>query len=347
MTTVLVDFHHHDLWESLELLCARLGWDLYRPIGLEWFTEGYWNFERAFHGDRVARQYLEPWATDHDGLRDDASHPGRYHKLKTLAEARDLRPDIVIASVAHNHEGLHRFAQEVGATFGIQLGNVRFSEIDMAEDRWDLASFGLVSTLLPVQPPKPHVVYHQEFSLTDFRHEAPVEHDRLVVSSFVNCFAENTRGYAHFREVAHLASEIDWRAYGSYGSCPRDEYAALDLNRCAEVGDHMRASDIAWHTKQWSDGFGHVVHNWAAVGRPLIGYQSYYQTQLGGPLWVEGVTSYDITDRSADETRALVRSLDYDKRRQMSEAMAARFRDVVNYDEEEQAIRGLFAQVLP
>ena len=157
---ILADFHHHDLWESLELLCARLGWTLYRPMGMDWFHEGYWNFERQWHGDAVAKQYLEPWGSDKPamhyynpaelnlrsgvavdyGARYDPSH-GRWQNLLTLEEARDLRPDIVMASVAHNHEGLARFAREVGATFGIHLGNVRFSPIDMTEDRWDLAAF--------------------------------------------------------------------------------------------------------------------------------------------------------------------------------------------------------------
>lgn len=47
---VLADYHHHDLFESLAILFEdRLGWELYRPIGMEWFDEGYWNFERAWH----------------------------------------------------------------------------------------------------------------------------------------------------------------------------------------------------------------------------------------------------------------------------------------------------------
>ena len=344
---VLADFHHHDLWESLELLCARLGWTLYRPMGMDWFTEGYWNFERAWHGDAVARQYLEPWSSDHDGLRDDKSHPSRSHRLLTLTEARDIRPDIVVATVAHNHEGLWRFAQEVGATFGLHLGNVRFSAIDMAEDRWDLASFGIVTSIMPGPIGKPHVVCHQEFSLTDFRHEAPQPNGTVRVSSFVNCFPENQRAYALFREVADLAPDIDWRIHGSYGQCALDPYAAGDLGRCADVGDAMRASDIAWHTKQWSDGFGHVIHNWFAVGRPVVGFESYYHNQLAGPLWQEGVTSFDITGRSADDIRGLIRSLHPDRRARMGEAAAARFREVVNFDEEEQAIRAMFAQVLP
>lgn len=343
---VLADFHHADLFESLELLCERLGWTLYRPIGMEWFDEGYWNFERAWYGDAIARQYLESLPTDTD-VRADKSHPGREHKLLTLAQAREFKPDIVIATVAHNHEGFARFASEVGATFGIHLGNVRFSTIDMAEDRWDLAAFGIVTSIMPGPITKPHVVVHQEFSLEDFRHEPPEEHERVVVSSFVNCFPENSQGYHTFREVADLATEIDWRIYGSYGQLPRDEYAALDLPRCAMVGEHMRASDIAWHTKQWSDGFGHVVHDWFAVGRPVIGFESYYRDQLAGPLWVEGVTSIDITGRSADDIRRIVRSLDYETRVRMGDAAAARFRELVDFDEEEQTIRQMFSQVLP
>ena len=345
---VLADYHHHDLWESLELLCVRLGWTLYRPIGMDWFDSGYWNFERAWHEDRVAHQYLDPWGSDIDGRRYDPSHH-RIQRLITLDEARDLRPDIVIASVAHNHEGLHRFATEVGATFGIHLGNVRFSHIDMAEDRWDLAQFGIVTTKLPEPVATPHVVVHQEFSLDDFRYEPKTPGDRLAIASFVNCFAENERGYAQFVEVAQANPQHDWGVYGSYGSKPEDEWARGNLNVCAGVADAMRSCDIAWHTKQWSDGFGFVIHNWFAVGRPVLGYEWYYRNQLAGPLWQEGVTSFDITDKTAHEVGNLLSELGREPERivAMGAAAAKRFREVVDYDAEEQAIRALFAAVLP
>lgn len=362
--SMLADYHHHDLWESLELLCERLGWTLYRPIGMEWFDAGYWNFERQWHGDAVAKQYLTPWGSDvpadyTDGYqwipskRYDFSH-NRWQNLLTLEQARSVKPDVVLASVAHNHEGLHRFAKEVNATFGLHLGNVRFSEIDMAEDRWDLADFGILTTLLPVAPPKPHVVVHQEFDLDDFRHEPPPDDGVFTVSSFVNCFAENRDGYAQFRETAALRPQYDWKVYGSYGSAPEDEYAAGNLQPCSAVGDAMRASDVAWHTKQWSDGFGHVIHNWGAVGRPLVGFAGYYTgawslPQMAGPLWEEGVTSFDLTDKSYDEAVGILDRLygDPDLRLRMGENLARRFREVVNFDEEERLIRALFSQVLP
>jgi hypothetical protein len=343
---ILADYHHHDLWESLELLCARLGWDLYRPIGMEWFDEGYWNFERAWHGDAIAKQYLTPWGSDRLGHRYDPSHD-RYQNLFTLDQAREFKPDIVLATVAHNHEGLHRFAKEVGAKFGIHLGNVRFSAIDMREDRWDLADFGILTSVLPGPVPKPHVTVHQEFSLEDFRHEQPAG-GPMAISSFVNCFPENPQAYAGFRAVAAERPQYGWNVFGSYGQVPEDEYARGNINKCADVGAAMRLSDVAWHTKQWSDGFGHVIHNWFSVGRPVIGHEWYYRSQLAGPLWQEGVTSFDITDKSVPEVLAIIDRLNADPelRVRMGDAAAARFREVVNFDEEEQAIRRLFEQVL-
>jgi hypothetical protein len=344
---LLADYHHHDLWESLELMCARLGWTLLRPIGMDWFDEGYWNFERAWHGDAVAKQYLQPWLSDLASRRYDSSHD-RWQRLLTLEEARQHPPDIVMASVAHNHEGLHRFAREIGAKFGIHLGNVRFSPIDMAEDRWDLADFGILTSILPGPVPKPHVTVHQEFSLEDFRHGPPPNEEPMTISSFVNCFPENVKAYEGWKSVAAIRPQYLWQVFGAYGSVPEDEFAAGNIDKCAHVGDAMRASDVAWHTKQWSDGFGHVIHNWFSVGRPVVGHEWYYRSQLAGPLWQEGVTSFDLTDKSPDEVAGIIDRLynDPDLRLRMGENAAARFQEVVDFDEEEQAIRRMFEAVL-
>jgi hypothetical protein len=230
---VLVDYHHHDLWESLELLFTdRFGWELLRPIGLDWFEQGYWNHERKWHGDAIARQYLIPWGsdiTDLDGRlsRLDTSH-NRVQKLVTLEQARELRPDIVISTLAHNHEGMARFAAEVGATFGLQIGNVRFGAQDMAEDRWDLAAFGLVSGVMPLTPPKPHVTYHQEFAVPEYQPPPRRLKDcdckgcgaGFTVSSFVQCYPETDWAYRWMTDTAAVAPELDWRVYGAYGQAP-------------------------------------------------------------------------------------------------------------------------------
>ena len=350
MLRLLVDYHHHDLWESMALLCDRLGWELLRPIGMDWFDQGYWNHERKWHGDAVAKQYLEPWGSDKDGTRLDASH-GRVQRLVTLAQARDLKPDIVMSSLAHNHEGFARFAKEVGAKFGLQIGNVRFSAQDMAEDRWDLAAFGLVSALMPAPIPKPHVVYHQEFSLTDFAPGPPPARKwggPLRVSSFVQCYPQDAPAYDYWRKAAEQAPEVKWLVFGSYGEAPKDDFAAGNLDLCRSVGGAMRMSDVGWHAKRWSDGYGHVIHNWFSVGRPVLGFRDYYKDQLAGALWVEGETAWDIQSRSPGEVAELLRRFrdDEDFHTAACEASAKRFREVVNFDEEEQAIRRLFEAVL-
>ena len=257
MTRILVDYHHSDLFESHQLLFEdRLGIEVWRPIGMEWFTEGYWNFERANHGDAVAKQYLSIWDSDTDeggdGLfmyRRDSTHPWRHHRMVTLEMAKQMRWDAVMSSVPDNEEGLHRFAQEVGAKFGVHIGNeAQYSD-------WKLADFALISSLLPYKPSVPHVVYHQPFDLELFRHEWPPAEEKSV-SSFIQCFAENETPYAEFLAHARRIPDMDWKVYGAYGGHDEDEFACGNLSPVAEVGRRMRDSRVIWHSKSWSDGFG-------------------------------------------------------------------------------------------
>lgn len=342
---VFADFHHHDLFESLQIVFRdRFGWELARPIGMEWFEQGYWNLERAWHGDAVARQYLTPWGDDRDlgdrSERDDRSHPGRTFTMLTVEQARAWRPDVVIASVAHNHEGFARFAREVGAKYVIHQGNVRLTP---DEDRFDLADGAIMTTTSPWPIPVRHVTVRQEFSLDDFRYEPPVRHERPVASSFVQCLAETGWAYALLLDVVRVVPELDWRVYGSYGSLPEDEYAAGNIGVCREVGEAMRASDVAVHIKRWGDGFGHVIHNWFAVGRPVWGTADWYRDSLSAPLWVEGVTSFDMTIRDRSENAAVLRRIvgDPDHHARLCENAAARFREVVDFAQDAEAIRGL------
>lgn len=348
---LLIDYHHADLFESFGLLADRFGWELYRPIGMEWFDADYWQFEKRAHGDAVARQYLSIYDSDRDWgthwERADSTHPGRLHRMLTVEQARALRPDIVIASVTHNEPGLQRFAGEVGATFGVQLGNVgQAFEVD-----WAKARFALCSTSMPFSPSVPSVIYRQEFSLDDFRYEWPPIADNSV-SSFVQCFPENrgpTRGnfYDQFVALADELSELDFRVYGAYGSAPFDRLARGNLPSTPDVAAAMRATRIAWHAKFWSDGYGHVIHNLHAVGRPVMAFHNYYADKLAGPLMDHGVTGFDLSRMSHDEIVATLRRLiaDDDYHREISENAAARFRAVVDFNADAENVRQLLEAV--
>jgi len=330
---ILADYHHSDLFESYQLALAdRFGWEIWRPIGMDWFAEDYWAFEKAYHGDAVAKQYLELWPDDtdhgHHWTRRDSTHPGRTHRMVTLDQARHMDWDVVISSVTANDPGFARFAREQGATFGLQAGNV--GQLEQAN--WSDVAFCLASTAVHIPLPVPHIIYRQEFKLTDFRFEWPPAESKSV-SSFVQCFAENKGFYDQFLAYARAWPEFDWQVYGAYGSHETDEFACGNLPTTPAVAHAMRATRIAWHAKWWSDGYGHVIHNLFACGRPVIGYADYYADKLAGPLWVDGVTSFDLSQHSPEEVLAELRRLrdDDDYHRAYCEAAAARFREVVDF----------------
>src|SRR4029079_9108237 len=99
-----------------------------------------------------------------------------------------------------------------------------------------------------------------------------------------------------WKAVAGIRPQYNWRVFGAYGSVPEDEYACGNIDHGAAVGAAMRNSHVAWHTKQGSDGFGHVIHDWFAVGRPVVGHEWYYKNQLAGPLRQEGGPPFALTD---------------------------------------------------
>ncbi len=107
----------------------------------------------------------------------------------------------------------------------------------------------------------------------------------------------------------------------------------------------MAASAWGWHDKPHGDGFGHVLHGWAAVGRPLIGHASHYRGKMGEPFWQDLVTCIDLDRHSLPEAAEIVRSMRPDDHGAMCRAIRATFDELVDYDAEEQAIRDLLTLV--
>jgi len=346
MIRVLTDGSHHgDLYESLLLLFEdRFGWQVFRPYDMGFWDANIWNYERHMtHGIEVARQYLQPYSTDRDMgdwfERDDDAHPPRVHKLVTLEQVRSQHFDIVLATLAENEAGLHDLARSIGATFGIQLGN------EGTVNRYDLADFSMFSTAREHLPWTPYVFYHQEFSLTDFRFEyPPTEND--VAATWVQCLGSAPEDWERFVTLARLTPELRWY---HHGHCNQDSgYWRSNVKTSAEVAAQMRAARIGIHFKRWSDGYGHVIHNLFAVGKPVIATASYYADKLAGPLFIDGVTSFDMQTRSTEEVVEIIRRLadDDDFHRQISENAAARFREVVDFDADAEAVRLMLDGVL-
>ncbi len=317
----LLDFHHSDLLESLHLLLEdRLGIECYIPVGPEWWTSETWEFGKWTWGDdRLARQFLT-----RDNVEVESGHPERRHRCVTLAEAQALSWDYVVASLPDNYDGYHRFAEQFGAKFVIQVGN---TNQDIA---WQYDPLVLNSSEAPMQGRG--VVYRQEFDLRAFHYAPPITQD---VASFVNCM-DSMPCWPFLAEAERLLGKEHVFIFGIDG---RDG----NIKPTRDIGKYMRQAGWGWHDKVTGDGFGHVIHQWAAVGRPLIGHASHYANKLAEPFWQDGRTCINLDHRTVAEAVEIIKGTDIRLHREMCEAMREVFLATVDFEADAERVKELLA----
>lgn len=326
----LIDRHHHGLFYGLQLLFEdRLGGKVYTPIGHDWWDQGYWRFGEVFGDDRLAQQYLNetPWMGEGIAYNVDQHHPERRMAGVTLEAARGLQWDYVVATVQENQAGFKRFADEVGAKFVYQVGNHN-QQVD-----WSLDPLALVSSEIPIAGRG--VVIHQEFDFdTVFAYREP--NGERTIRSFVNCLGSTSCG-ALFDQARILLPEFTFGVHGIDGPDG-------NIETVTEIADLMAGSAFGWHDKVQGDGFGHVIHDWAAVGRPLIGHASHYAGLMAEGFWQDMVTCIDLDKHSISEAAELVRVIvaDAPRHRVMCQTIRAEF-DKIDWDAEAASIRALLA----
>ena len=336
----LVDRHQADLFYAMQLtLEDRLGLEVYTPVGYEWFDEGYWQFGHQHLGRALADQFLNIDAkysqcncTDYWKTWDPA-HQDRVIRCVTLEQFRRLGGFThIVASVQDNQAGFARLASECGAKYVLQVGNTR-QDVD-----WGLDPLALVSSEIPIVGRG--VLMHQPMAAC-FRTRDPSE-AQGVISSFVNLFPRfgppehpEHDEWPLWRDLAARLPEFEEFIFGIDG--PDGNVKPVEA-----IADRMAESAFALHIKPTGDGFGHVIHNWAAVGRPLIGRGRYYAGQLGERFWQDGVTCIDLDQRSPQEAADLIRDVWADKPRyrRMCAAIRAEF-DRIDWDQEAAEIAGL------
>lgn len=308
---VLADLHHEALFASLRLLFEkRLGGKVHRPVGLEWFDQGWWAY--PFHARDTAAQFLGP----------AYGHPG-----ETLAEfVADWRSfDLMLSSTPEQWYAWERKRRELGITIPhvFQSGN-----------DWILPPCAhlLNSTTLPAPHPCNAVYYHQEFSLTDYYKPSSAEKPGRVISSFMHNNPRSDFFYALEREMP----DFIFREYGAGG---RD-------GQPADLAWAMRNTRYLFHAKR-VEGYGFNVHYAAACGVPLFMYARSNQHQAIGALLEPGRTCLDLDDYTSPGHLAdAIRRFDKDHEAH-SQAMHDAFREHVNFDAEEARIREWLARILP
>lgn len=344
MKRVFIDMHHSDLFFSLVLLFERrFGWEVYRPIGLDWWENDFWHIAKPYNdAPDTINQYLgindKSWdayknLNGNYKLEDDVYKcydpvHDYHHKAITLEKFKTMKFDYIISSIpAHDYSFAElRNKYQPEAIHIAQIGNVGQS----THIPYVLCA---AATLTDLRPDQKVVYYHQEFDLSTF----------TMVSDYtpntIRCLMNGlpfTPDYPVYQRFKERMSDWDFKSYG--GSCDDGS-----LHNIKDIAKAIQDSQFIWQLKHTGDGFGHVIHNAAACGKPLIVKKEYYRGQLAEPLLEDGVTCITVDGKSDEQVEQEIRH--YAQRPhyiKMSKAMRERFNAVVDYEAEAREIKRFF-----
>lgn len=340
---ILTDFHHAGLLNSLILLFEkRLKALVYRPVGVDWHTQGYW---KVYDHPETVKQYLsldqryEPIdGTEHlnqvlkgrfgsgDGVyycKDISTR--KLNKAITLEKFKQMHFDIVIASIPEHIKPFKELIQKYQphAKLIYQIGNQWNVEPNQVENV-------MASALVEIPSQVNGVVYHQEFD-TDIFSYNPNFSDKNI-TSLVNCFDSASlfaSDWELFKKIEKIMPDYSFKVYG--GGC-RDGAMHGDKEVAYAISD----SRFIWHVKRGGDGYGHIIHNAFAMGRPPIVKMEYYKDKLAGKLMVDGETCIAIDGLNPQQIVNKIKSADYKK---MGQNAYMKFVQEVDFDQEEQKIQ--------
>lgn len=353
---ILCDKHHQGLAYSLQLLFEkRLGFNVYFPIGMAWADEGYWKVHEPYNFDQgTAKQYLDlnqvyhpkdgtPPLNTVSGFNDgtyriwDGVHDV-YQKAITVDQFAHMPIDIIISSIPRHYETFETLRKKYHpeAKHINHMGN-------MFHEMHGLLQNGTVKNLLastiefPVPKNVNAVFYHQEFSLETFAYKPPTEF--AVVRNFVNCLKDTSDAHLWY-EYKEAMPDLLWKMHGIGG----DDGV---VNGAKNLADAMRASGMLWFVKPGGDGYGHVLYNAGAVGRPLITRRSHYVGKLGAELMIPDLTCIDLDSGGFNENVKKIYALtNPEKSQRMSDNMYERFKQVVHFDQDAEKVRGFMGGLL-
>jgi len=306
--------------------------ELYRPIGVDWFAEGFWRIAEPYQNDwQTVNQYLsihqseipKDMRLNEAVVVDDGIYRIGWQKAITLDKFKNLEFDYVVGSIPLHYREFTRLRNlyQPKAKVICQVGN----SFDFP---WEWAQNILSSSKYAHIPPdKHHIFYHQEFSLDVFRF-APLPKQKTI-SSFLHHF-NRRKDYPLWLEMKRLMPDWEFKQYGSLGIEP---YPNTD----EEVSQAMRASRLVVQFKEEGDGFGHIIHNSFATGRAIVTKKEYYQDKMASDLMVDGATCLFWRDNQSVQwniDRILSFNLD-----DIGRNAYHRFNEVVNYDKEANEIQ--------
>jgi hypothetical protein len=334
---VITDYHNGALYNSMHLLFEkRFGWNLFRPIGNEWFTNGYFRIAEPYgNAPETIGQYLDinthpytPYKNLNGGL---VEKDGIYeifdpenqitHKAITFDRFKEIEIDYIIATHPFHECWKNLLQFHPKAKFIMQLGN----------EGQTTDATNVLSSVWAYKPTQGQNIcyYHQEFDLAKFSYEKPL--NNKIIRSFVHLHPES----GVFDVYQSALPEYSFQAYGM----------GTTLGPSNNLAYQMKESLFGWHIKP-ADGYGHVIHNWFACGRPIITKGNYYLGKTGGLLLEDGVNCIDLDKHTFSEILHMVHKFtDPITHEGMCLAAYKRFCDVVNFESEAESIKTFLSNI--
>lgn len=321
---IFTDFHHSSLLRSFVLLFEeRLGYKVYRPIGMDWFYNGFWAINNL---EDTAKQFLKE---DHQLIKDGTpplnrtsledcglyliNDPGdlSYHRAITFYAFTKIKFDIVIASIPSHINLFKRLIAEYQpqAKLIVHIGN-----------EWDFSMFSGCNLLASVKERNLNIdinacFYHQEFDLNIFSYKP--YNKSSVINSYINVLQNMETGWKDFLSLESNLNDvgISMKSYG--GQC-RDGNMAGPL----ELANSMHQSEMIFHVKDGGDGYGHVIYNAYACGRPVITRKSFYKDRLAEEL-MNDKNTIDLDQMSIEDAVDLILKIRSDESSMVSASQEA------------------------
>lgn len=320
---IFSDRHHGALTKSLKMLFEdRLGHELYFPHGREWFEEGYWMIAKPYNDNPVTiNQYLVA-PTDEKRVTYQGFLEGDF--------------DVMIASYNNHVRPYHELLKrhQLKTKLIHQMGN------EWPVD-WRLVK-NLLGSIMPASVPSGTnaIFYHQEFDLDTFHYAPPS--NKKICRSFVHSLIEHEmykQDWLDFQELEKLLPEYKFE---SYGILCRDGIS----KKQEDIAEVMRETKWGIHLKNNGDGYGHVIHNWFAVGRPVVYRSSHYEKKLAQALLIDMQTGIDLDRHSLQDTAKIINDMSDAQYLKMCNRVHNRFKEVVDFDKEGELIKKFMEELI-
>lgn len=341
---IFTDLHHGDLYYALYLLFEkRLGFKLYRPIGLDWFYEGYWKIAEPYNNaiDTVS-QYLDethiPWHTSEDNFK-NYTEDGvyyiyeEYHKYFqraiSLEKFKSMKFDLIVPSFSMHDYTFEKLANEYmkSAKLISHMGNV--AQTTHLKNVIHAVPYNNVES-------KNSIYMHQEIDTNIYKSTIP-NNNTQNITSVVN-LAPYLDIYNEYKDILY---DCIMKYYGIGSPDGR-------LHGTLNVAKKMQESNLGWSCKPLG-GLGHSNMGWFYSKRAVITNMSQHTIYGGNALdyFEPNVTCIDIESGTINENcKKIKKWLEPENNIKYCENAKRRFHDIINYDVEEENFKTFLSNIL-